>query len=135
MRLRFCSGSVTPARSARKSSAAFDRDQTHSHVALERLDNLLGFALAQQAVVDEHARELIADGPVDQRRSHSRVDPAAQAANHLTVAHLLADRLSASTIRFAAVQSGRQPQMSSTKLCSIALPWGVCCTSGWNCTP
>ena len=56
----------------------------HDHVALVQ---------AQQAVVDEHAGELVADGAVDQRRSHRRIDPAGQAENHLFVAHLLADLL------------------------------------------
>jgi hypothetical protein len=31
---------------------------------------MLAFVQAQQAVVDEHAGELVADGAVDQRRGH-----------------------------------------------------------------
>ena len=33
------------------------------------------------------------------------------------------------------VQSPAQPAMVCTKLASSAAPFGVCTTSGWNCTP
>lgn len=36
---------------------------------------------------------------------------------------------------FPIVQSGRQPQMPTTKLRMMVLPCGVCVTSGWNCRP
>jgi hypothetical protein len=39
----------------------------------EGLDHLLGLVLAQQAVIDEHARELIADGLVYEQRGDRRV--------------------------------------------------------------
>ena len=78
MILRFCSGSVTPASAARNRSAA---STTLSLIPGGRdvvaLD-LLGLARAQQPVVDEHAGELVADGPVHQRRRHRRVDAAGQ---------------------------------------------------------
>ena len=48
-------------------------------------------ALAQQAVVDEDARQLRADRPIEQRRHDRRIDPARQAADHPVVAHPLAD--------------------------------------------
>jgi hypothetical protein len=41
-------------------------------------------------VIDEHAGQLVADGAVDQRRRHARIDAAGQAQDHF-VAHLLAD--------------------------------------------
>jgi hypothetical protein len=54
--------------------------------------DLVALAEAQQAVVDEHAGELVADGPVQQRRHHGGVDAAGQAQQHLVVADLFAHR-------------------------------------------
>ena len=48
---------------------------------------------AQQAVVDEHAGQLVADGAVDERGGHAGIDAARQAQDHLLVAHLGADGL------------------------------------------
>ena len=59
----------------------------------EQRDDLLGFRLAHQAVIDEHAGELIADGLVDQHRRHGRIDAAGQAADHPAGADLRADAL------------------------------------------
>ena len=47
---------------------------------------------AQQAMVDEDAGELVADGAVDQRRGDAGIDTAGQAEDDLLVADLLADR-------------------------------------------
>src|SRR3546814_17151685 len=55
--------------------------------AEQRLD-LLALAQAQQAVVDEHAGELLADRFVDQHRGDRAVDAARQAAQHTLVADL-----------------------------------------------
>ena len=51
----------------------------------------LRFAPAQQAVVDENAGELIADGFVQQRRRDTRIHAAAQAEDDPLVADLRAD--------------------------------------------
>ena len=59
-------------------------EHVHHHVALVQ---------PQQAVVDEHAGQLVADGAVDQRRRHTGIDPARQAQDHLLIAHLGADGL------------------------------------------
>ena len=56
----------------------------HHHVALVQ---------AQQAVVDKHAGELIADGAVDQRGGHRRINAAGQTQDDLFVADLFADFL------------------------------------------
>jgi hypothetical protein len=45
-------------------------------VAVERLDDLVRLALAQEPVVDEDARELVPDGLVHEERRDRRVDPA-----------------------------------------------------------
>ena len=93
MMRRFCSGSVTPASAARNRSAASTWTQRHVEVVVERLDHLLGLVLAQEAVVDEDARELVADGAVDEQRRDGRVDAARERADDLVVADLLADQL------------------------------------------
>src|SRR5437867_3497627 len=55
-------------------------DERHAEMPTEGLDDLLGFVLAQQAVVDEDARELVADRLVHEERSDRRVDAARQRA-------------------------------------------------------
>jgi hypothetical protein len=64
------------------------RPRSRDEVALD----LLGLALAQQAVVDEDAGELVADGPLHERGGDRGVDAAGQPADHPLVADLLADR-------------------------------------------
>ena len=76
MRLRFSSGSVTPASRARKRSCACDVDERHVEAVAERLDDLRGLVAAQQAVVDEDARELVADRLVHEQRRDRAVDAA-----------------------------------------------------------
>ena len=53
--------------------------------------DLLGLALAEQSVIDEHAGELIADRALNQRGGHRGVDSPGQPADHPTVAHLPPD--------------------------------------------
>ena len=55
--------------------------------------DLLGLALAQQAVVDEHAGELVADRPLHERRGDRGVDAAGEPADRPPVADLRADLL------------------------------------------
>ena len=45
---------------------------------------------AQQAVVDEHADELVADRLVQQRGDHRGIDAAGQPEQHFALAHLRA---------------------------------------------
>ena len=95
----------------------------------------VGLVLAQQAVVDEHAGELVADRLVDQRCGHRRIDAARQAEDHLVAADLRADRRARPRRRSRACSSrSPQPQMSCAKRARIAAPCFVCVTSGWNCT-
>ena len=70
-----------------------DVHERHVEVAAERLDHLLGLVLAQQAVVDEDARELVADRLVHEQRGDRRVDAAGQRAEHALAADLRADPL------------------------------------------
>ncbi len=55
--------------------------------------DLLGLALAQQAVIDEHAGESVADSTLHERCRHGRVDTAGQAADDALVADLRTDRV------------------------------------------
>ena len=89
--LRLVSGSVTPARLARKRSAASTWMRLSAEAALEGLDDALGLVFAEEAVVDEDAGELVADGFVDERRGDGGVDAAGEGADDAAVADLGAD--------------------------------------------
>ncbi len=68
-------------------------DELDAELFAEGLDDLLALALSHQAVVDQHAGELIADRAVDERRRGRRVDSAGEAADDLRLAHLGPDLL------------------------------------------
>jgi hypothetical protein len=68
-------------------------DERHVEVALERLDHLRSLVLAQQAVIDEDARELVADRLVDEQRRDGGVDAARERAEHPAAADLRSDPL------------------------------------------
>ena len=92
--------------------------------------------MTQKAGVDEDAGQLLADRLVDQHGGHGGIDPAGQAADHLALAHLLADACATiSSRKLAMVQSPFRPAILWVKLRSISAPRGVWATSGWNCTP
>ena len=55
-----------------------DGDERDLEAVAERVDDLLALVLAHQAVVDEDARELVADRAVDEQRGDARVDAAAR---------------------------------------------------------
>ena len=59
----------------------------------EQRHDLLGFAETQQAVIDEHAGQLLADRLVDQHGRDRGIDAAGQAADHPALADLLPDLL------------------------------------------
>src|SRR5712664_3184611 len=65
--------------------------QPDLEAAAEDFPDDLRLASAQEAVVDEDARKLVADGLVDERGGHARVHPAAQAENDPFAAYLRAD--------------------------------------------
>jgi hypothetical protein len=68
-------------------------DERHVEVRVERLHHLLRLVLPEQPVVDEHARELVADRLVHEERRDRRVDAAGEPADHLLGADLRADPL------------------------------------------
>ena len=113
IRLRFSSGSIDAVEPREEPLLRLDVHERHVEVAAERLDHLLRLALAQQPVVDEHARELIADRPVhEQRRDRaSRRRPRARTARARdpTCARM---RSTCSSITAAGVQTGGAPATS-----------------------
>ncbi len=93
MVLRFTSGSVTPSSSPRNCLRRIHMHQRNVVVVAEQVDDRLGFVQPQQAVIDEHAGELVADRFMDQHRGHRGIDAARQAADHPALADLRADLL------------------------------------------
>ncbi len=67
--------------------------ERHVEVMAEGLLHLLALVHAQHAVVDEHAGEAVADGPVHQQRRHGAVHTTRQAADCALVTHLVLDAL------------------------------------------
>jgi len=53
-------------------------DEVHLEVAVEGVDDALGLVLAEEAVVDEDAGELVADGAVDEGGGDGGVDAAGE---------------------------------------------------------
>ncbi len=64
-----------PGELAEEALLRVDVDERHVKVVAERLDDLRRLVFAEQTVVDEDARELIADRLVDEQRRDRRVDP------------------------------------------------------------
>ena len=91
MILRLRSGSVTPRQPVEEARLGVDGDERDLEGVAEGGDDLLALVLAHQPVVDEHARELVADGAVHEQRRDRRVDAPAQPADDLRVADLVAD--------------------------------------------
>ena len=90
MILRFRSGSVTPARRSRNSRGGVDEHERQLQ-PFEAAADLVGLVETHDAVVDEDARQAIADGAMDEQRGDRRIHAAAQPAHHAPVADLLAD--------------------------------------------
>ena len=85
MVLRLSSGSATPCEPGEEARAGIDGDQRDVVMAAEQIDHLARLVLAQQAMIDEDAGELIADRLVDQQRRDGRVDAAGEPADHAAV--------------------------------------------------
>ena len=108
---------------AEEQLAGIDADHLGVQLADEHVHHHVAFVQPQQAVVDEDAGQLVADGAMDQRRGHRRIDAARQAEDHLLVAHLLADRLPPlRRCGRASPSRAAPPQMPSTKRSRIACP-------------
>ena len=79
MILRFCSGSVTPASRVEKQIGRIDEVERQLQLLAEPLLNLVRFVVTQQPVVDEDARQPIADRAMNQHRRDGRIHAARQA--------------------------------------------------------
>ena len=104
--LRFSSGSATPVEPREEPLLRVDVDERHVEVALEGLDDLRRLVLAQQAVVDEDADELVADRFVHEQRGDGRVDAARERAQDALRPTWARIRSTCSSITAAAVQVG-----------------------------
>ncbi len=85
MIFRFCSGSVTPASRSRNSVDA-STNTSGSCSRSKRRRICVGLVQPQHAVVDEDARQPVADRAVDEQRGDRRVDAAAERAHHAPAA-------------------------------------------------
>src|SRR4029077_20939073 len=63
----------------KKPRLGIDADDAYAEVLRESAHHLVALAQAQQAVIDEHARELPSNGTVEQGGYHGGVDTARQA--------------------------------------------------------
>ena len=88
MILRLASGSTCAGEALEEAVGCVDRDQRDVEAVAERCDDLLALVLAHEAVVDEDAGELVADGAVDEHRGDRRVDAARKAADDAAAADL-----------------------------------------------
>ena len=98
--------------------------------------HLLALARAQQAVVDEHAGEAVADGALDERGGHRGVDAAGEPADRPAVADLRADGLDLLVDdRCGGPGRPAMPAISCRNRSSTCWPCASGSTSGWYCTP
>ena len=85
-------GIADPGERVQEAFAGIDDDELHPGRGGEVLLDLLRFALAQKAVVDEDAGELIADRTLHQSGGHRGIDAAGQPADDAFVADRRPDR-------------------------------------------
>ena len=135
MILRFSSGSLTPVERLEEPLRGVHDAQLDAGGGDEVALDLLGLALAQQAVVDEDAGQPVADGPLHDRGGDRGVDAAGQPADGAARRRPGARTASIdSSTMLSMVHDGRQPA-ASRKCLSTGWPCSECSTSGWNCTP
>jgi len=117
-----------------KRSRASDVDDLDAEVVGEGLHHLLGLVQAQQAVVDEQAGELLADGPMKQRRDHRGIDAPDQTQNDFVAADSLdlADRF---VDIVGHVPVAAHPHRSRHERLRIFLPCRVWVTTGGTVRP
>ena len=94
MIFRFASGSACSGQPVEKFFLSGDHQPDSRFSALDGAKCCLDFfalVLAEQAVVNENAGELIADGTRQQRRNHTGIHPSGKPENHALVTHQLAN--------------------------------------------
>ena len=110
------------------------------HAASDRAnmrDDVLGLVLAQQAVVDEDAGELVADRAMHEHRRDRRIDAARERRRSRgpspTCSRIALDGLVDEVRRRPVGREPRDVEQEAAEDLVAAL--GVCATSGWNCMP
>src|SRR5438105_6368284 len=84
------------AQRAEKSVDGVDVHQAHPKMPLEGIDHTLRLTAPQEAVIDEDAGQLIANGAMGKRGHDRRINPTRERADHAPRTHLttdIADRL------------------------------------------
>ena len=99
----------------------------------EDLLHLLGFALAQQTVVDEYASHLASHGAGSEGRHHGGIHAAGERQDHASSPTAARNSSVMVSTRLSMVHAASRPQMSNRKFLSSCWPYSVCLTSGWNC--
>ena len=112
-----------------------DVDERHLEVTAERLRDLARLVRAHEAVVDEDARQLVADRFVHEQRGDRRVDAARQRAENSLRADLGADPLDLLLDHRRGRPGRRHVGDPVEKFLRTSWPYGVWTTSGWNWTP
>ena len=131
MILRFCSGSVTPASRSRNSSRRVDEHERQLQ-PLEPRPDLRRLVLAQHAVVDEDARQPIADRAVHSIAATVESTPPLRPQTTRPSPTCARIRAVASSTNDAIVQSPRAAADVEGEVAQDVGPCSVCATSGWN---
>ena len=76
---------------AQEEIAGVHADNPGVQLALEHLHDHVAFVQAQQAMINEHAGELIANGAMNEGRRHRGINPTGEAEDDLMLTHLLAN--------------------------------------------
>ena len=119
---------------AEEALAGIDGVDVEAELVAQVLLHVDELVLAQHAVVDEDAGQLIADGAMHQHGRDRRIHAARERADDAPVADGLANAGDGLVDEALRRPVGLTPQISKTKLRRICVPCGVWCTSGWNCT-
>jgi hypothetical protein len=86
-------GVAHPGERREEARLGIDADYVHSEMLRKGFHHLPRFAKAQQPVIYEYARELIADGAMQERCDYRGVDPAGETEQDLTATHPCAHAL------------------------------------------
>ena len=82
-----------PGERVEKLVGGVDVDEVDVALGAHDVDDPVALAAPEQPVVDEDAGQLVTDGAMHERRRDGRVDAAAERADHLAIADLVAQRV------------------------------------------